>query len=197
MSAWMPRSVSWLRVSILIGIASLMSGGLIFSGRYGKFLLFGNTNPSLFLLTLAIALVLPFIAYAYIHCWLLGNKPKGWAKKIPSPSSIKEAALSYVVMFFGILIALVITSPFVPNSSRYTGRYLQDLEMFSAGVAFTWAVVSIYIFHGYDLINNPPSKKSVDKAKTEPANNKVNSVDRDLVNLKNRTGIHFKEPPKK
>lgn len=87
---WMPRGISWLRVSILIAIASLMSGGLIFSGKYGQYLLFGNRNPSLFLLTLAIALVLPFIGYAYIHCWLLGNKPDGWAKKIPSPSSIKE-----------------------------------------------------------------------------------------------------------
>lgn len=197
MSGWIPRGVSWLRVSILIGIASLMSGGLIFSGKYGQYLLFGNRNPSLFLLTLAIVLVFPFIAYAYIHCWLLGNKPDGWAKKIPSPSSIKEAALSYVVMFFSILIALVITSPFVPTPSSYSGyRYLEALETFSAGVAFTWAVVSIYMFHGYDLISNPRPKKTMDKAKPESSNSKVNSVDRDLINLKNKTGIHFKEPPK-
>jgi hypothetical protein len=98
-------------------------------------------------------------------------------------------------MFFSILIALVITSPFVPIPTNYTGyRYLEALEIFSAGVAFTWSVVSIYIFHAYDLISNPQPKKSVDKSKP---NIKVNSVDRDLVNLKNKTGIHFKEPPKK
>jgi transcriptional regulator with XRE-family HTH domain len=80
MSAWMPRGVSWLWVGILIGIASLISGGLIFSERYGRFLLFGNTNPNLFLLTIEIALSFPLIAYTYIHCWLLGNKQEGWAK---------------------------------------------------------------------------------------------------------------------
>lgn len=195
---WMPRAVSWIRLSILIGIASLMTGGLIFTGRYGQYLLFGNRNPSLFLLTLAIALILPFIAYAYIHCWLLGNKPDGWSKKIPSPSSIKEAALSYVVMFFSILIALVITSPFIPISSNYSGyKYLEALETFSAGVAFTWSVVSIYMFHGYDLMSNPKGKKSVDKSKNQSPKNKLDSVDRELINLKNKTGIHFKEPPKK
>jgi hypothetical protein len=195
MNRWMPRGVSWLRVSILIAISSLMSGGLIFSGKYGQYLLFGNRNPSLFLLSLAIALVFPFISYSYIHCWLLGNKPDGWAKKIPSPLSIKESALSYVVMFFSILIALLITSPFLPTPTNYSGyRYLEALEIFSAGVAFTWSVVSLYIFHAYDLISNPQTKKSVDKSKQ---NNKLNSVDRDLVNLKNKTGIHFKEPPKK
>jgi hypothetical protein len=39
---WMPRGISWLRVSILIAIASLMSGGLIFSGKYGQYLLFAQ-----------------------------------------------------------------------------------------------------------------------------------------------------------
>ena len=35
------------------------------------------------------------------------------------------------------------------------------------------------------------------KQKTEPENTKPENVNRDLVNLKNKTGIHFKEPPKK
>jgi hypothetical protein len=33
-------------------------------------------------------------------------------------------------------------------------------------------------------------------AKIEPENTKPENVNRDLVNLKNKTGIHFKEPPK-
>jgi hypothetical protein len=146
---------------------------------------------------LAVVILIPCITYAYIHCWLLGNKPDGWAKKIPSPLSIKEAALTYVVTYFGLLITLLITSPFAPDFSRYgVYRYREELERFYYGVSFSWFVVSLYMFHAYDLISNPQVKKSVDKAKSEPANNKVNSVDRDLVNLKNKTGIHFKEPPK-
>ncbi len=34
------------------------------------------------------------------------------------------------------------------------------------------------------------------KQKTEPENPKPENVNRDLINLKNKTGIHFKEPPK-
>ncbi len=198
MLGWMPRPVSWLRTSVLIGIASLMTGGLIFTGKYGQTLLFGNTYPSLFLLIVASALMPPFIAYAYIHCWILGNKPDGWVKKIPSPKSIKEAVLSYVVMFFGILIALVITSPFVPDQTRYTDyRYLDVLEIYSGGVAFSWSVISIYMFHGYDIITNSQSKKSVDKPKIEAPKNKVDSVDLELNRLKHQKGQMINQPSKK
>lgn len=34
------------------------------------------------------------------------------------------------------------------------------------------------------------------KAKPEPETTKPENVNRDLINLKNKTGIHFKEPPK-
>jgi hypothetical protein len=33
--------------------------------------------------------------------------------------------------------------------------------------------------------------------KIEPEESKTQNVDRDLINLKNKTGIHFKEPPQK
>ena len=150
--------------------------------------------PSLFLIILAIVILIPCVAYSYIHCWLLGNKPDGWAKKIPSPASIKEAALTYVITYFGLLITLVITSPFAPDFSRYgVYRYREELERFYFIVSFSWFAVSLYMFHGYDIISKGLSNKSVDKARTKP----VNCVDRDLINLKNKAGSHFKEPPKK
>lgn len=194
---WMPRGASWLRTILLVLIA--VTTGFLLTGLNNspKTVYFASQNPSLFLMILAVVILIPCITYAYIHCWLLGNKPDGWAKKIPSPLSIKEAALTYVVTYFGLLITLLITSPFAPDFSRYgVYRYREDLERFYYGVSFSWFVVSLYMFHAYDLISNPQAKKSVAKAKSETANTKINSVDRDLVNLKNKTGIHFKEPPK-
>jgi H+/Cl- antiporter ClcA len=194
---WMPRGASWLRTILLVLIA--VATGFLLTGLNNspKTVYFASQNPSLFLIILAVVILIPCITYAYIHCWLLGNKPDGWAKKIPSPLSIKEAALTYVVTYFGLLITLLITSPFAPDFSRYgVYRYREELERFYYGVSFSWFVVSLYMFHAYDLISNPQARKSVDKAKSETANNKINSVDRDLVNLKNKTGIHFKEPPK-
>ena len=198
MSVWMPRGVSWLRTILLVFIAT--ATGFLVSGldNLPKNVYLASQIPSLFLIILAVVILIPCVAYAYIHCWLLGNKPDGWAKKIPSPSSIKEAALTYVITYFGLLITLVITSPFAPDFSRYgVYRYREELERFYFVVSFSWFAVSLYMFHGYDIISKGLSNKSDDKAKPEPANNKVNSVDRDLVNLKNKAGIHSKEPPKK
>lgn len=198
MSVWMPRGVSWLRTILLVFIAT--ATGFLISGldNLPKNVYLASQIPSLFLIILAVVILIPCVAYAYIHCWLLGNKPDGWAKKIPSPASIKEAALTYVITYFGLLITLVITSPFAPNFSRYeVYRYREELERFYFVVSFSWFAVSLYMFHGYDIISKGLSNKSVDKAKPDPTNNKVNSVDRDLINLKNKAGIHFKEPPNK
>ena len=119
MSVWIPKGVSWLRTLLLVFIA--VPTGLLLSGleNLPKKIYFALQIPSLFLIILAIAIFIPCVAYAYIHCWLLGNKPDGWAKKIPSPLSIKEAALTYVITYFGLLITLLITSPFAPDFSRY------------------------------------------------------------------------------
>ncbi|MBD2152392.1 hypothetical protein H6F44_20055 [Pseudanabaena sp. FACHB-1277] len=195
---WMPRGISWLRTILLIFIAVVT--GVLISGleNLPRNIYRASQIPSLFLIILAVVILIPCVAYAYIHCWLLGNKPDGWAKKIPSPVSIKEAALTYVVTYFGLLLTLVITSPFAPNLSQYdVYRYRDDLQRFYFVISFSWFVVSLYMFHAYDLISNPQAKKSVDKSKPETPKSKVSSVDRDLINLKNKTGIHFKEPPKK
>jgi H+/Cl- antiporter ClcA len=194
----MPRAVSWLRTILLVLIA--VATGLLISGleNLPRKIYLASQIPSLFLIILAVVILIPCVVYAYIHCWLLGNKPDGWAKKIPSPSSIKEAVLTYVITYFGLLITLVITSPFAPNLSQYeVYRYRDDLQRFYFLISSSWFVVSLYMFHAYDLISKGLSNKSVDKAKSEPVNNKVNSVNRDLVNLKNQIGMHHKETPKK
>jgi hypothetical protein len=72
-----------------------------------------------------------------------------------------------------------------------------DSERLATIAAVFWLAITLYMFHGYDIISKGLSNKSVDKSKPEPANNKLNSVDRDLINLKNKAGSHFKEPPKK
>ena len=194
---WMPRGVSWLRATVLFLIGGAIIGIFVLSGKHINLVNFVNTYPGAFFVVLPIALLIPFIGYAYIHSWFVGQKPDRWSKKIPAPNSIKEACLSYVVMFFGVLAAILITSPFAPPPLSSIGYHsLGDIERFGLGVTFTWCVISIFMFHGYDIISKALSNKSDDKAKAEPTNNKVNSVDRDLINLKNKTGIHFKEPPK-
>lgn len=197
MSGWIPRAVSWVRAIVLVFIA--VGTGLLISGleNLPRNIYRASQIPSLFLIILAVVIFIPCVAYAYIHCWFLGNKPDGWAKKIPSPSSIKEASLTYVITYFGLLITLLITSPFAPDFSRYgVYRYKEELERFYFGVSFSWFVLSLYMFHAYDLITRPHQQKS-DKSKPEKPKSKIDPIDRELNHLKHKTGIHFKETPKK
>ncbi|WP_055077185.1 hypothetical protein [Pseudanabaena sp. 'Roaring Creek'] len=190
---WIPRGISWLRTFVLVGIFLATAGSLRIFGTYGAVFTYASSHLGFFIVMVLIGLLLPFIGYAYIHCWLLGNKPEGWAKNIPSPASIKESLLSFVVLIFGIASTLLIV--IIPFTTGYMTNL--EIERLSSIALITWLVITIYMFHGYDLITRPHQKKSVDKSKSDSANNKGNSVDRDLVNLKNRTGINFKEPPKK
>lgn len=192
MSVWMPRGISWLRTIVLLLITSGTIASLRIFSTYGEYFTYATRHIGFFVALTLTGLLIPFVIYAYIHCWLLGNKPDGWAKNIPSPSSIKESVLSFAVLIFGFVITfLVVIVPFVdPYMTR------SDTERLVTVASVVWLVITLYMFHGYDLVSRPRSKKSVDKAKSEPTNNKVNSVDRDLINLKNKTGIHFKEPPK-
>lgn len=192
MFGWIPRPISWLRTIVLIAIAAVMAGTSRFFGTYGAYFTYALNHLGFFVLMSLIGLLIPFIGYAYIHSWLIGKKPEGWSKKIPSPSSIKEAVLLFIVLIFGTLATILVLIPFFPP---YISR--QQTEVFGSIATFVWLLITTYIFHGYNLISREYVKKSVDKAKPEPANNKVNSVDRDLINLKNKIGIHCKEPPKK
>jgi len=192
MFGWIPRPISWLRTIVLIVIVAVMAGTSRFFGTYGAYFTYASNHLGFFVFMSLIGLLIPFISYAYIHSWLIGKKPEGWSKKIPSPSSIKEAVLLFIVLIFGTLATILVLIPFSPP---YISR--QQTEVFGSIATFVWLLITTYIFHGYNLISREYVKKSVDKAKPEPANNKVNSVDRDLINLKNKIGIHSKEPPKK
>ncbi len=189
---WMPRGVSWLRTIVLLCITFATVASLRIFSTYGEYFTYANRHLGFFVTSVLIGLLIPFIGYAYIHCWLLGNKPDGWAKNIPSPSSIKESLLSFVVLIFGFVTTFFVV--IVPFVAPYMTR--SDTERLAAVASVVWLVITLYMFHGYDLISRPRPKKSVDKAKSEPVNNKVNSVNRDLINLKNQIGIHHKETPK-
>jgi ACR3 family arsenite efflux pump ArsB len=186
---WMPRGVSWLRTIILIGITAATVSSLKLLTPYG----YESRHPWFFVVMVLIGSVLPFIAYAYIHSWMIGKKPERWSKKIPVPASIKEAVLSFVVMVFGMVATLIVTIPFAPDPTRYSYQY-QDSARFVQIATLAWFVVTIYMFHGYDIINNPHDNKAVKDAKPKP---KVDaSIDLELNRLKHQTGINLKEPPK-
>lgn len=188
---WMPRGISWLRTIILIGITATTVNSLKLLTPYG----YESRHLGFFIVMVLIGSVLPFIVYAYIHSWLIGKKPEGWSKKIPAPSSIKEAILSFGVMVFGFLATLLITILFAPNLSRYPYRY-EDSERVLQSVTLFWFLVTIYMFHGYDIISKPHPKKSVKETKPETPQSKVDPIDIELNRLKHQTGIHLKEPPK-
>jgi small-conductance mechanosensitive channel len=189
----MPRAISWLRTIILLCITFATVASLRIFSTYGEYFTYANRHLGFFVTSVLIGLLIPFIAYAYIHCWLLGNKPEGWKKNIPSPSSIKESLLSFAVLIFGLVITFFVV--IVPFVAPYMTR--SDSERLAAVASVIWLVITLYMFHGYDIISKGLSNKSVDKAKTKPVEKKANSVNRDLVNLKNQIGSYHKEPPKK
>jgi hypothetical protein len=192
MLGWIPRPVSWLRTIVLIAIATVMAGTLRFFGTYGAYFTYASNHLGFFVFMSMIGLLIPFIGYAYIHSWLIGKKPEGWSKKIPSPSSIKEAVLLFTVLIFGTLATILLLIPFFPP---YISR--QQTEVFGSIATFVWLLITTYIFHGYNLISREYAKKSVDKSKPESPKNKVDPVDRELTRLKHQTGMMIKQPPKK
>ncbi len=195
---WMPRPVSWLKAIPVFGIGGAIIGIFVLFGKHTNLVDFINTYPGAFFVIIPIALLFPFIGYAYIHSWLIGQKPDKWAKNIPAPNSIKEACLSYVVMFFSVLAAILTTSPFAPPPLKSIGYHsLADLERFGLGVTFTWCGITIYMFHGYDIITKALNYKSVDKPKTEAPKSKVDPVDLELNRLKHQNGQMINQPTKK
>jgi magnesium-transporting ATPase (P-type) len=192
MTGWIPSGISWLRTIILLLVTSATVGGLRIFSTYGEYFTYATRHLGFFIFMSLIGLFLPFIAYAYIHCWLLGNKPKGWDKKIPSPSSIKESLLSFVVLIFGVIANLLIVV--IPFTTGYLTN--SDIERLASIASFTWLVITIYMFHAYDLITRPHQQKS-DKSKPETPKSKIDPIDRELNHLKHKTGIHFRETPKK
>lgn len=82
---------------------------------------------------------------------------------------------------FGLLIAPSLVAPLdkVLSVSIYQGFVLVSTILFYFGVVIL-AIVP------WNRIT-----------KIEPEKSKIQNVDRDLINLKNKTGIHFKEPPQK
>ncbi len=187
---WMPRGISWLRTIVLSVILTATALSLRFFSTYGEYFTYASRNIGFFISMSLIGLFVPFIGYAYIHCWLVGKKPEGWAKNIPSPASIKESLLSFIVLIFGSIATILIIFPFAP---AYVSP--NNSGIFGSIVIFVWVIVTLYMFHAYHLISRSLSPQT-DKPKSELPNKKVNCVDRDLINLKNKTGIHFKEPPK-
>jgi CBS domain containing-hemolysin-like protein len=195
MLGWMPRPVSWLRTIVLIVIATLTVGSLRFFGTYGAYFTYASQHLGFFVAMSLIGLLLPFIGYAYIHSWLIGKKPERWSKKIPSPSSIREAVLSFIVLIFGVIATLIVVMPFVPTNYGY--GYSQQIETLSVIATFLWLLITTYMFHGYNLISREYAKKPVDKSKPEAPKTKVDPVDLELNRLKHQTGLMINKPPKK
>lgn len=82
---------------------------------------------------------------------------------------------------FGLLFAPALV---VPLDKVLSKEIYQGLGV-TASILFYFGVVILAIV--------PWNRKQ----KPEPENTKPENVNRDLINLKNKTGIHFKETPKK
>ena len=193
MSVWIPRGVSWLRTIVLFLITSATVASLRIFSTYGEYFTYATKHLGFFVTMVLIGLLIPFIGYAYIHCWLFGKKPEKWAKNIPSPSSIKESVLSFIILIFGVAITLLVV--IVPFITPYMTR--SDSERLVTVALVVWGGTTLYMFHGYDIISKALSNKSDDKANAEMPKTKVNSVDRDLLKLKHQTGLMINQPKKR
>jgi len=187
MPKWIPYPISWLRMLVLMGITAIVGGSLRFFGTYGAIISYGFRNWGLFTSLTLIGFTIPFIAYAYLHSWILGKKRDGYSKNIPAPNSIKESLTSFVVLILSVVITVIITFPFFPNDA--TSNVKAFVELASA----IWIIVILYLFQWHYLITNPiPKKQNVEEPNPQK---KVDSIDRELMRLKHKTGFSYNEPP--
>jgi len=121
--------------------------------------------------------------------WLI---PKNWGTIFSSFMVTTVAtsipAIVFVPLFIGYRrpIAEIFT---------YTGSDTNEVLV----IAYTlWFFSALWVYHALAVFKNYLGKhiKKADKSKPETRKSKVSSIDRDLINLKHKTGIHFKEPPK-
>ena len=151
-----------------------------------------------FLFSLVIHIVYVCIGAAIIR--LIKSNPPNWLV----PKRWSTVFSSFLVTTFATSIPAIIFVPLFIAYKRpiaeiftYTGSRSSEL----LAIAYTlWLFSALWIYHALAIFKDylrKHIKKSVDKSKSEPANNKGNSVDRDLINLKNKAGSHFKEPPNK
>ena len=79
----------------------------------------------------------------------------------------------------------------------YTGSRSSEF----VSIAYTlWFFSALWIYHALDILKDylrKHIKKSPNKSKPETPKSKIDPIDRDLINLKHKTGIHFKDTPKK
>ncbi|CAN1211898.1 hypothetical protein TUMEXPCC7403_16960 [Tumidithrix helvetica PCC 7403] len=146
MSPWIPRPVSFLRTFVLMFIVGL-TGQLL--RMFGREIITAQNERLIVALFIGLSL-LPFIAYAYIHSWLLGKKAESHSKKLPAINSIKEAVLAFVVTVLSLLFTFAILIVFMPrggNSYLYTQDGYAEISI--------WIISVLCLFHAYDAIARP------------------------------------------
>lgn len=126
---WFPYPVSWLRgflLCFLMAFPILLSFRTI--GRAGALLTYKTGHPGPIILSLTIAMVVPFIFLSYVHHFTInrGRREIGWPANLPSSRSIWEdipdRKLSiYVAIWFVIVTyfyqAEYLIQNFSPRSS--------------------------------------------------------------------------------
>ncbi|OIP78249.1 MAG: hypothetical protein AUK48_02125 [Oscillatoriales cyanobacterium CG2_30_44_21] len=130
---------------------------------------------------------------------LIKSNPPHWLV----PSKWSTVFSSFLVTTFATSIPAIIFIPLFIDYRRpiseiliYTGSRSSEF----LGITYTlWFFSALWIYHAISISKDYLRKhiKKAAKPNLEIPNTKSNSVDRDLINLKNKTGIHFKEPPKK
>ncbi|MBD2150759.1 hypothetical protein H6F44_11600 [Pseudanabaena sp. FACHB-1277] len=149
-----------------------------------------------FLFALIIHVVYVCIGATIIR--LFKSNPPHWLV----PSRWSTVFSSFLVTTFATSIPSLIFVPLFISYRRpiseiliYTGSRSSEF----LGITYIfWLFSALWIYHALAILKDYLRKhiKKANKSKPETPKSQVDPLDRDLTNLKHRTGIHFKKPPK-
>lgn len=181
---WFPYPGAWLETVILTLLTTPLISSLRVFGRIGLVSAYSSNNLGPMFLFVTLGYVLPYVAFAYVHSFLYGNRPAGWSRSLPAPRSIFEAFYALSVTTIGLLLTLTAVMFVIDPQAD------EQSEVVSWIAGICWWVSVLYLCQVkrsvWDGIN------AERKVKTQPTKVKANpfDVDLELEQLKGNMGVN-------
>lgn len=146
--AWFPYPSAWLQAVLMMFVAiGPMAAVIEFVGwRLDRVTSLPGVGVAL--LCLIGGSFLAFIPYAYGYSFLLGDCPKGWPRKLPSPKSISEALFGLTTLALSFSIGVSVSLLFARiEIIGYNDIHIHGIEEGATAGALAWFLSATYLYH--------------------------------------------------
>ncbi|MEW6499286.1 MAG: hypothetical protein AB1589_43425 [Cyanobacteriota bacterium] len=139
---WFPLPIAWIEASILAAMMIPLGYSLRRCAELAIGATLATNNLGIPFFFLVVGYILPFIGFAYVHSFLLGNRPDSWSRKLPAPRSLFESFYALSSNFIATL-AVVTALLFIMNPEQtYTEEAFETLSIIAGTL---WLIIAAYL----------------------------------------------------